>query len=197
MSVRFVVSPDLSTVGLKNFARPGTNVGLMLEYRLARRWSIQAGALWSTKVYNANEVPAYTSYWSVKPEGVSGRCSLFDIPINLRYDFALPTRPDGQTQTRWFVSGGATTYIMQQEDYDYKYANPDDPHIYPNRRGWHGTTGRYNFSQLNLSVGYEQTLSRRLSWQAEPFMKVPLQGVGYYKINLLSTGAFLSLRYKL
>jgi len=52
-SIRFALSPDLSAVGLHNFARPGTNVGLLLEYRLAPRWSVQAGALWSTKVYNA------------------------------------------------------------------------------------------------------------------------------------------------
>ena len=53
LSVRFAVSPDLSGVGLKNFTRPGTNVGLFLEYRLTPRWSIQAGAIQSTKVYKA------------------------------------------------------------------------------------------------------------------------------------------------
>ena len=58
-------------------------------------------------------------------------------------------------------------------------------------------TGLYGFSQLNLSVGYERALSRRLSWPVEPFAKVPLKGVGFFKINLLSAGAFFSLRYKL
>ena len=85
---------------------------------------------------------------------------------------------------------------MRQEDYDFNY--PADAHIYASTpRGWHGSTGRYNFSQLNLSAGYERALSRRLSWQVEPFVKAPLKGVGFYKINLLSTGAFFSLRYKL
>ncbi|WP_460977939.1 porin family protein [Spirosoma knui] len=201
LSVRFVVSPDLSTIGLHDFTRPGTNVGMMLEYRLASRWSVQVGVLRSTKVYRAStdyyDLPAYTANWQVQPEGVSGRCNMVDIPINLRYDVLLRPSINGQGTNRWFVSGGATSYIMRQEDYDYEYADPDNPHIYPDRRGWHGNTGGYKFSQLNLSAGYERTFSRRLSWQIEPFLKMPLKKIGYYKLNLLSTGAFFSIRYKL
>ena len=197
LSVRFLVSPDLSAIGLRNFQRPGTNVGLLVEYRLASRWSVQAGVLQSTKVYKA--LPSdyeWPKSWKGRtvPESVSGRCNMLDIPINLRYDVALRPSPNGLAASRWFVSGGVTTYIMKQEKYDYNYpvgTRPSTPTT------WSTSTGRYNFSQLNLSTGYERTLSRRLSWQVEPFAKVPLRGVGYFKINLLSMGAFVSLRYKL
>ncbi|MFD2571346.1 hypothetical protein ACFSUS_11925 [Spirosoma soli] len=201
LSVRLIVAPDLSGIGLRNFSRPGTNVGLLLEYRLGPRWSLQAGAIRSTKIYKAAmtdyEMPYYMNKWYVLPEGVDGQCNMIDIPINLRYDVALRPRLNGLLPSRWFVSGGITSYIMRQEDYIYDYAEPDNPHIYPDRREWHGSTGGYGFSQLNLSAGYERALSRRLSWQVEPFIKVPLKGVGYYKINLLSTGGFFSIRYKL
>ncbi|GAB4037016.1 hypothetical protein GCM10028774_30990 [Spirosoma jeollabukense] len=194
LSVRVVVAPDLSTVGLKNFSRPGTNVGLLLEYRLASRWSVQAGLIKSTKVYRAlpNE---YNSPWTLPPNlsNVDGQCTMFDIPVNVRYDFALRPRQDGRLPNRWFVSGGVTSYIMKQEDYVYNYSgyvhNPSSPYS--------GNSGGYGFSQLNVSFGYEHAFSKRLSWQVEPFMKVPLKGVGYYKINLVSTGAFFSIRYKL
>lgn len=200
LSVRFVVSPDLSSIGLRNFRRPGTNVGLLLEYRLASRWSVQAGAIRSTKVYKAlstqYELDSYLAKLKVPPESVNGRCNILDIPINLRYDVALRPRSNGQVPSRWFVSGGVTAYIMQREDYVYNY--PAGTHIYSSTpTEWSVNTGRYNLSQLNLSAGYERALSRRLSWQVEPFVKAPLKGVGYYKINLLSTGAFFSLRYKL
>ncbi len=198
LSVRIVVSPDLSAVGLHNFARPGTNVGAMLEHRLAPRWSVQAGLLRSMKVYNA-QLSDYTwtgKRWAVMPEDVDGRCVMLDIPLNLRYDFVRHSRTNGQQPDRWFVSGGATTYVILNEDYTYNYAWPDNPAI--KFRNWRvDSTSRYGFSQLNLSVGFERTFSRRLSWQVEPFIKLPLKGVGFYKINLLSTGAFLSLRYKL
>lgn len=200
LSIRFVVSPDLSAVGLKNFTRPGTNVGLLLEYRLATRWSVQAGVMQSTKVYKAATsdyaLPDYVTNWMVQPYGVDGTCNMIDIPLNIRYDIALRPRQNGQAPSRWFVSGGVTSYIMKQENYVYQYADPTSPHIYPKNRGWSGKTGAYGFSELNLSAGYERAISRRFSWQVEPYLKVPLKGVGYYKINLLSTGAFFSLRYK-
>jgi hypothetical protein len=206
LSVRVVVAPDLSGVGLRDFQRPGTNVGLLLEYRLASRWSVQAGVIRSTKVYKASASEYYLpdalkAKWKVFPQSVDGRCNILDIPINLRYDIALRPRQNGMLPSRWFVSGGVTTYIMQKEDYYYTYADVDKPHVYPNAypsmTEWHGKTGAYGLSQLNLSAGYERALSRRLSWQVEPFMKVPLKGVGYFKIDLLSTGAFFSIRYKL
>ncbi|WP_157618293.1 PorT family protein [Spirosoma spitsbergense] len=201
LSVRFAVSPDLSGIGLTNFTRPGTNVGLFLEYKVASRWSIQAGVIKSTKVYKAATtdyaLPDYALKWAVKPEGVDGRCSMIDIPVNIRYDVALRSRLNGQAPSRWFVSGGVTSYIMNQEDYTYQYADPTSPHIYPYNWGWSGTSGSYGFSELNLSAGYERAISRRLSWQVEPFMKVPLKRIGYLKLNLLSTGTFFSLRYKL
>ncbi len=201
LSVRLVIAPDLSSVGLKNFARPGTNVGLLLEYRLSSHWSIQSGVIQSTKVYRAvtadYALPDYALKWTVKPEGVDGRCSMIDIPINIRYDMALRSRLNGQAPSRWFVSGGVTSYIMNQENYTYQYADPTSPHIYPNNRGWSGKSGGYKFSEVNLSAGYERAISHRLSWQVEPFMKVPLRRIGYLKLNLLSTGAFFSLRYKL
>ena len=201
LSVRFVVAPDLSSVGLKNFARPGTNIGLLAEYRLSSHWSVQSGVIQSTKVYKAAiadyALPDYALKWTVIPEGVDGRCSVIDIPLNIRYDVALRSRLNGQAPSRWFVAGGVTSYIMKQEDYTYRYADPANPHIYPKNRGWSGTSGGYGFSELNLSAGYERAISRRLSWQVEPFMKVPLKRVGYLKLNLLSTGAFFSLRYKL
>ncbi len=201
LSVRLVVAPDLSAIGLKNFTRPGTNVGLLLEYRLASRWSVQAGIIQSTKVYKARTadygyVPDYLLNQHAKLERIDGRCNMFDIPINVRYDVLLRPRLNGLIPSRWFVSGGVTTYIINQEDYSYKYLN--DANIYPTTPlGWSTNSGGYGFSQLNLSAGYERAISKRLSWQVEPFLKAPLRSVGYFKINLLSTGAFFSIRYKL
>ena len=198
LSVRFVVAPDLSTIGLKNFSRPGTNVGLLLEYRLASRWSVQAGVIQSTKVYRAlgNEYQIPSGWWTGTmkvPESVDGKCNMFDIPVNIRYDVLLRNRADRQLVDRWFITGGITSYIMKQEDYQYNYP----PHTYGQMSEWSTNSGSYGFSNLNFSAGYERALSRRLSWQVEPFIKAPLKGVGYFKTNLLSTGVFFSIRYKL
>jgi hypothetical protein len=198
LSVRFVVAPDLSTIGLKNFSRPGTNVGLLLEYRLASRWSVQAGVIQSTKVYKASTddygfLPDYIEKYKNNLAGIDGRCSMLDIPINLRYDFIAKPQQNRELPVRWFVSGGITSYVMNQENYTYNYYR-----VYPNSiTDIDTSTGGYKLSNLNFSLGYERALSRRLSWQVEPFIKAPLKRVGYFKTNLLSTGVFFSIRYKL
>jgi hypothetical protein len=198
LSIRVVVSPDLSAIGLKNFAKPGTNYGVLAEYRFNKRFSAQAGVIQSKKVYKATtEQYAWPANWkwSVLPTGVDAICDMLDIPINLRYDLAIRPMGEGRLPTRWFVSGGVTTYVMQREQYAYVYANPKNPWI--KVKSWETKTGRYNFSNLNLSMGYERPIGRRLSWQVEPFLKMPLREVGYFKIHLLSTGAFLSVKYRL
>jgi hypothetical protein len=197
ISLLLLVSPDLTTVGLTNFARPGINYGLLVEYRLTQRWSVQAGLIQSTKIYNAN-ADAYQSLWKpvVPLLGIFGTCNMLDIPINVRFDVLSGKKIIGRTgaATRLFASAGLTTYIMQHEKYDYIYADPTNPAI--KYRSWEGATGRYDFSQLNLSMGYERPLSRRWSVQAEPFAKIPLIGVGYFKVRLVSIGVFVGLRYR-
>lgn len=201
LSVQAVLSPDLSTIGLRNFDRPGSNVGVLVQYQLSERFSVQTGALWSTKLYKST-LSEYTSpvYMHVLPESITGKCTMFDIPLNIRYDVLL--RPGGPMSgpRRWFVSGGATSYFIDREIYDYKFMNPNDPAI--TARGWDSRAagrkgGSFGLSNLNFSVGYERPVSRRLSWQVEPFMKVPLQPIGYFKVKLISTGAFVALRYHL
>lgn len=181
-SVRLAVAPDLSAVGLQNFTRPGTNLGALLEYRLSSRWSVQTGAIWSMKRYKAggDQYDADLDYWTKfpkKPEEISGQCSMIDIPINVRYDIAVQPRLDKQVQpSRWFVSAGVTSYVTLKEDYSYTYS----AHSYGVKQ-WTAPSGGYGFSQLNLSVGYERALGRRLSWQVEPFLKAPLKGVGFFQ----------------
>lgn len=201
LSIQLSLSPDLSTIGLRNFDRPGSNLGVLVQYQLSNRFSLQTGALWSTKVYKT--VPSeYTSpvYMHVLPESLAGKYTLVDIPLNLRYDVLVRPGEAAKGFKHWFVSGGFSSYFIDREVYNFTFMNPDDPTI--TAKGWDTKDsglkgGNFSLSNLNFSVGYEQSISRRLSWQLEPFMKVPLKQVSYFKVKLLSTGVFMSLRYHL
>lgn len=199
LSIQAVLAPDLTTIGLHNFDRPGSNLGVMIQYQVSNRFSLQTGALWSTKVYTSlpsEYVWPVTGGMTVWPASITGRCTMFDIPLNLRYDVVLRPGGAGRGPRRWFVSGGVTSYFIKRENYNYNYAWPDDPAI--KYRSWAVNKGSsFGLSNLNISLGYERPVSRRLSWQIEPFMKIPLQPIGYFKVRLVSTGAFISLRYRL
>jgi hypothetical protein len=120
---------------------------------------------------------------------------MFDIPLNIRYDFAVKGRYKGDFRYRWFISTGVTTYYKMREKYKDNYDNPHDPAI--KYRDWKTESGSFKFSQVNVSFGAERKIIDKLSLQVEPYVKVPLKGVGFYNLNLISVGSFISIRYKL
>jgi hypothetical protein len=191
LSIGVMVSPDLSSIGLPGRLTPGTNAGVQLEYRLTNRFRVGVGAIHSVKLYSA-KVEDYTvpyGFWTygVKPSGIDANCKILDLPVHLRFDALRRARYNA------FVSTGLSSYIMLSERYGYRYPTYN-PYLRPE---WHGKrTGEHYLSVVNLSVGYERNLSRRFSWQVEPFLKLPLGGVGFGKVKLGSSGVFVSVKYK-
>ncbi|MCF2446057.1 PorT family protein [Dyadobacter sp. CY345] len=189
-AVRFGFSPDLSSVGLKNFTKPGTAVSLLIEYSFLPKLYFQTGLMRSSKGYNAKpgeyEWPSYWNDQKARPTSVDAICKVIEVPLNLRYDISQSDR------SRWFVGAGTSSYYMQDEKYEYNYA----PHTY-NAKYYeqNAATGWYWLSHLNASAGYEYRFSNKLSLLAEPYVRVPIKKVGYGKVNLFTTGIWFSIRY--
>lgn len=151
-----------------------------------------AGAVYSTKIYAANaskynpDNPYWQSYYP-KPVEVEGSCKIIDIPLNMRYNLLQ------KKAYNLYAVAGLSSYLMLREDYKYIYQVYDSNL----RQSWHGKNeNQHFFKVINISAGYEQKLSRKFSLQAEPYIKLPTAGVGYGRIKLLSTGLFMSLKYK-
>ncbi|MBA4850907.1 hypothetical protein [Emticicia sp. BO119] len=190
LNIRLALSPDLSFIPSNKIFKVGSNWAAILEYRFNNRFSIQTGVIRSMKYYGA--LPSqyeWNVYWAMPSplKDIDAKCKMLDIPLNVRYDLSQ------KTNSRWFVGGGFTSYIMLKEEYRYNYENPADPNI--KRTSWEGKTGGYPFSVLNLSMGYERQFLRRLTFQAEPFYKAPLGKVGYGKVRLATAGVFFSVKY--
>ena len=80
----------------------------------------------------------------------------------------------------------------EREQYSYAYTENYRPGY------WQGewvNANRHYFSVLNLSAGYEHALSTRWSLQAEPYLKIPLTGIGTGKLRLISAGVFFGVKY--
>lgn len=179
----------MSNVKFTNMDKIGYNVGLQVGYRITDHWSVNTGLLYTRKNYTvAGKDWTKTGWWRYTDmHSVEGYCKMFEIPLNVRYDIAV------NKKQRWFAGTGASSYIMKSEYYNYDYT-------YNGARGqadWtRDSTSSYLFSILNISAGFEQTLSTRFSLQAEPYFKIPLKGLGYGKLNLNSYGINFSVKYK-
>jgi hypothetical protein len=182
LSLKLGYSPDLSTVNKVSLDQWGSNYLVGLNYRINQRWSVSTGYIRSVKYYSASPEdyvwPWANTYSPMKQ--INAICRMVDIPVNFRYDFKT------KVSSRFFVSSGLTSYYMKNETYNYIYINDKDPAI--KNRSWGGKTGFYPVGVLNLSAGIEKKIGKRASILFEPFSKVPITQVGFFKIKLSSFG---------
>jgi Outer membrane protein beta-barrel domain len=162
----------------------------MVEYQLSKKFSLQAGLIYTKKNYKMNgedyHPPKGTWLDYVKLEDVTGNCTMLDIPINARFNAVR------KKSSNIFFSAGLSSYLMSEENYSFFYHYSGVP---TTRERTYDANSEYLFSILNISAGYEKKLSRAFSLQVEPFFKQSLTGVGFGEISLNSTGVYFSLRY--
>ena len=184
-------APDISTVKFSHTQPPGHNLGITIGYNFSKRLSLQTALIYTTKNYkmNGSEYNPPKGYWTdyVKLETVSGECSMWDIPLNLRYNIAP------RKKSNFFVSSGLSSYLMKNEDYNFFYYYNGNP---VNRYRSMDTTRMHWMSVLNISAGYERQIGKAFSLQVEPFFKQPLTGLGFGSMKLNSTGIYFTLKYK-
>lgn len=185
------VSADLSATGLEGFTDPGTMVGFAIEYYLADTWSVQTGATYAIKKYTALGSEYETPEWiSARPDDLLSaiaKCTVIDIPLNIRKYFHTKK---GKT---FFASSGVSTYLMLREDYNYEYTE-ERPNWEPFWR--YENRNNHFLGILNLSVGYETPISKNLALGIEPFMKLPLTGIGEGRVRFLSFGSNIAIKLR-
>ena len=176
-------SPDLSTIKWQSVKNVGTRFGLLLGYSFNSRWSIESGAYYSRKNYYTDgeyfdKTNAYILKY-VDQLKVNGVCNMWEFPINVRYN--LSTGP----KMKWFATAGVSAYYMSKEKYDCS-GNLNGA---PWSEEWNKKPSHNSWSSnLNLSVGYEQRLGRIGNLRLEPYVRVPMTGIGTGKLSIMSAG---------
>ncbi len=192
LHIGLIYSPDFSEVRYNFENKVGYNWGITLGYQLTGRLSLNSGLIFTAKHYGAfgEDFHAPPDYWinRLHLDFVRGECTMTEIPLNLRYDF------NRTGNTSFFVSSGLSSYLMRHEDYKFYYHDYNAGFAgirdedYDNRHN-------YLFSVLNLSAGFETSISRSFSLQLEPYMKIPLRGIGLGRVDLSSYGINAALRF--
>ncbi|OZI05934.1 hypothetical protein BWI93_22745 [Siphonobacter sp. BAB-5385] len=186
-ALQLMLSPDFTRVPGRR-AATGVNTGLQLEYRLAPRWRVAAGVIYSLKNYAATsyDYRPYKGYWTTyhRPDQIDATCRMLDLPLSVTFD-AWKIK-----QNQFFVSLGSTSYLMLRENYRYQYTTYE--YDIEKKR-----TGNHWLATVNLSLGFERPITSRLQLRIEPFVKMPLGGVGFGNVRLRTEGIFFTLRYHL
>lgn len=193
MTVVVAVAPDFTTVRFKNADAVSTNAGLLVTLPLTNRFSIVSGAVWANKLYSAapQDYEPYADFWNGKtlPDVITAECKVLDIPVNLQYKILE------KGKNKLTIETGLSSYIMLNEKYTYTYTHPGSSPYSKTREV--ENENRHWFGVQNLAVGYARTLSPVLSVGIQPFVKMPLEGIGAGNVKLTSAGVFFTAGYTL
>lgn len=185
------VSPDFTGTSIKKgFESMGETYGLGLEFYATERLRIKLAAYQTRKVYSASgekyNIPGSSGYYNPQQlENVDAVCEILEVPLFIQYSLW------NQGRNRLWLSNGLSSYWMRREEYHYQYKNPGS---YP-KSALIEKENRHLFSVVSIGLALERSINKHLSLELEPYLKVPLGGVGYGKVTLYSSGAYFSVKY--
>ena len=192
-SLNFSAGPDISFAGSGKPGKAKLLAGAGFGYTFKDRFTIRTGFYASSKIYSAAEseyhAPAIFYVYYPYLEKVEADCKVYEIPLSFSYNFNKSARQN------WLVSAGLSSYIMKKETYNYFYKTaPSGPTV---TRQWSPSDkNKHYFSVLTLSGGYQKNISKSVSLMIEPYLKLPLKGVGYGKVKLNSSGVLFTVGIK-
>jgi hypothetical protein len=184
------MGPGLSAVKKQALKRTGFDIGLLMGYRLSDTWSVESGLLYARKYYVTDG-----KYFDMgiigpmMPAGmevmkIEGTSRVLEIPMHLRFDF---TR---NRQQRFFSSAGFSSFIMTEEKnrYHTMYNGTEAKMIASYKKD-----RRYFAAAFDLSAGYEKQLGNKYRLRIEPYVQIPVKGVGVGNLQVIKTGISLGL----
>jgi len=191
----FSVSPDFASVHSVAGDKPGRSIGLTMDYQVLDGFYIGTGLLFTRKNYTANpdnfHAPrdSYRTFTSNKVDLIKGSFDMVEIPLNLRYDFRA------NSNTVFFISGGASSYLLTSEHSQYYFDYFGIPTCLNFDKRLEPKNKNYLFSSVNLSMGVETGISNSLSLLVAPYVKIPTSGMGLGQVQITSVGLNFALRY--
>ena len=186
----FIGGPDFSTVKFQSVEQLGYSLGALAGYRFNKHFAIETSLLWDKKFYYTEgkyfskdqiHIPSYSYILSV-----NGNCNMFEIPLSIRYDFA------SRSNHGFFITGGLSSYLMKKENYSAIVDSTGSQWAYSFNSNH---SSNYFFSIIHVSGGYEFTINGNNKIRIEPYVKIPLQGIGIGNLPISSTGIYLGITH--
>ena len=193
---KFTLTPfatsEWTTAKSGSAANAGIGGGALLGYRINNKITIQAGFAFSRKLYNGG-YDTYNapggSYWSmVDIYSLEADCEIWEFPIRAAYTIRQ------KRKSSIYATAGIAAALMKKERYDIYYKRPNGQ--YANATPEYKSKKMFPLAAMQLGAGYQYSITPNISLVAEPFIKLPLSGVGEGKIKLHSAGIQAGVSYQ-
>lgn len=188
-SLSILAAPDLNGVNSFHNGQVGVNLGFQLGIQISKKWSISTGAVYAVKPYGININTNTTNYtangaYAQPLNYIDANCRVLDIPLNLNYQLY------NKGKNTLNVGSGLSSYFMLRETYRYDYG-PEYSTVQIKNRNQH------IMGVLNLNTTYTGHVNAHFSIIAQPYIKLPLTGIGNGRVDLQSTGIGLGVNWNL
>jgi hypothetical protein len=89
---------------------------------------------------------------------------------------------------------GMSSYLMLKEDYRFNYAKN---YNYPNSNYSITNQNQHWFGVLNFEAKYQRQISPKFAIGLQPYMKVPINDIGFANVKLQSLGMAINFNWNL
>ncbi len=186
-----MVGPDFSKVQSGPFSSVGFNSTFLAGYKINKIF-FETGLSSATKYYYS-EGKAFNEKGASMPDGMKvnnleSRSKILEIPIKAGYYFYQ------KKKTNLFISGGVATYIMTNEKNNYNVTMNGSPE---KMEGLYTKNNLKMPAVFSISAGVEKNISGLIKIRIEPYLKLPLQGIGVGKLPVTSAGIQIGITGRL
>ncbi|MNL09388.1 hypothetical protein D3C87_1301480 [compost metagenome] len=119
------------------------------------------------------------------PSMVNAECDVIDIPLTANYTVLK------NKKIKFNVSAGLSSYFMLKEKYTFEYGGSGNSEN--KRSAVYEISGenQHIFGVADFSISLEKKVSDKINVGIKPFLKMPLTGIGYGRVDLESKGIAL------
>jgi len=191
LALSLIYAPALN--GVNNFgnAKVGSDVGILLTVGLSKKWSLTTGAIYAKKIYESDFSdynPVNKDMLQYDPQSVFADCRVLDIPLNLNYTVL------NKGKNTLSLGTGMSSYLMLKEDYRFNYAKN---YNYPNSNYSITNQNQHWFGVLNFEAKFQRQISPKFAIGLQPYMKVPINDIGFANVKLQSLGMAINFNWNL
>jgi len=175
---------DFTTIKLQKIEDAGYSYGMLIGYQFNKKWSVETGAFLERKYYYSEGKYLNTSKIYLPPnsriEDATGNCKMVEMPLAVKYNFSI------RKESTWFATLGISSYFMKEENYTYNYYYGTSGPV-PHQKAYKSSSSDL-FSAMSISGGYIHRLGNFADIRIEPYLKLPMYGMGIGELPFLSTG---------
>ncbi|WP_316817455.1 hypothetical protein [Pedobacter nyackensis] len=189
VSLSFSVGPEFNSSTSMIGGKKGFSTGIGLSLGVTKRIRLQTGLKYSSKDYGTDGYAYAFANEKMKSliSHVDASCDVLEIPL-----LASFTIMEDRARSIDF-NAGMSSYFMLKEDYIFKYTAASG---YADRFQEINNKNQHYFGVIDLSATYYIKLKKeKFRLGLEPYVKIPVTGVGEGDVNLKSSGVALKLRY--